>query len=116
MINTYEAYLNHPAGNTLNVEDALRLYNEMTDSVLKSKTGDKMEFWEDFLRNAAEYSSARTRWEFMSNSEKIENDENRTRKHDAMITSLNILSRIAEQEGLDVSWRKELGEDRKSVV
>lgn len=39
----------------------------------------------------------------------------RSMKHDAFITSLNVLARIAEKEGIDNSWRDDLGEDRKRI-
>ncbi len=115
MINTYEEYLKHPAGDILKMEDALRIYTEMTESITKCTLEDKMDFWKDFLKKAAEYAYIRNRWELMSNEEKMDEDEGRTLKHNGFITSVNVLSRIAEKEGVDNSWKEELGESRKRI-
>ena len=115
MINTYGDYLKDPAGHILTVEDALRIYSDMADCIAKCSLEDKMEFWDDFLKKAAEYTMIRNEWEHMSREEKIDEDSGRTLKHNSFITSVNILSRIAEQEGIDNTWRKDLGEERKRI-
>ena len=115
MINTYEAYLKHPAGNILTVEEALRIYEEMAKSIEQCRLEDKMDFWNDCLKKAAKYTKIRNDWEIMSREEKMDTDSSRTSAHDSVITAVNILSRIAEQEGVDNSWRKELGDNRKRV-
>ncbi|MCR4909555.1 MAG: hypothetical protein K5985_12060 [Lachnospiraceae bacterium] len=115
MINTYEAYLKHPAGNILTVEDALRIYGKLAKCIEQCTLEDKMEFWQDLLKRAAEYSRIRNGWETMSREEKMDADEGRTLSHDGVITALNVLSRIAEKEQVDNSWRSELGEERKRI-
>ncbi len=113
MINTYEDYLKQ--ANSLKIEDALKIYSEMTVCIGKCKLEDKKDFWDDFLKRAAEYTGIRNRWEFMSIEEKMDADLGRTLTHDGFITSVNILSRIAANEGIDNSWREELGEERKRI-
>ncbi len=113
MINTYEDYLKQPG--SLRFEDALKIYNEMTVCISKCKLEDKVDFWNDFLKRAAEYTGIRNRWEFMSREEKVDEDLGRTLTHDGFITSVNILSRIAAKEGVDNSWRDKLGEERKRI-
>lgn len=115
MINTYESYLKHPAGHILTMEDALRIYEKMAESVSKCQSDDKMDFWNDCLKRASDYTKIRNDWERMSREEKMDTDSLRTATHDGFITSLNILSRIAAQEGVDHSWREELGEERKRI-
>lgn len=115
MVNTYEAYLNHPSGNVLTLEDAQAIYSKMTDGIQKCQLEDKYEFWNDFLKGAAEYTYIRNKWEFMSREEKYEADHGRTMTHDGFITSVNVLSRIMGKEGVDNSWHDELGEDRKKI-
>lgn len=115
MIRTYEAYLNHPAGNTLTIEDAMKIYQEMAESIMKCTLEDKMDFWDDCLRKASEYAYARNMWEHMDREEKMEKDPGRSLKHDAFITSINILARIAEKEGIENSWRQELGNERMRI-
>ena len=85
MINTYEAYLKQP--DALKMEDALRIYTEMTECISKCSAEDKMEFWNEFLMNAAEYTNIRNRWETMSLEEKIEQDKSRSLCHEGFMTS-----------------------------
>ncbi len=115
MINTYEKYLKHPAGNVLTVEEALKIYDELVESFEKCQLEDKMDFWNDFLKQAAEYAYVRNMWEHMDREEKIATDQSRTLKHDGFITSVNVLARIALKEGFDNSWRERLGEERKRI-
>ena len=115
LINTYETYLEHPAGNILKTEDAARIYKAMAECIEKCTLEDKMDFWNDCMKSAMEYNYIRNAWEFMSREEKMDADSGRTMKHDGFIISLNVLSRIAEQENVDNSWRKELGDNRKRI-
>ena len=115
MINTYELYLKHPAGHVLTIEDAIKIYEKMAASIDQCTLEDKMEFWNDCLQKAASYTKIRNDWEVMSREDRIDADMGRTLRHDGFITSLKILSRIAEQEGIDNSWRDELGEERKRI-
>ncbi len=115
MINTYENYLKNSIPSTLEMEEALRIYTKMTECIEKCTLEDKMDFWNDFLRRAAEYTNVRNKWELMSQSERMEADAGRTLTHDGFITSVNVISRIAAKEGVDHSWREELGEDRKRI-
>ena len=113
MINTYENYLKQPKA--LKMEDALRIYSEMAVCINRCTLEDKMDFWNDFIKSAFEYTHIRNKWELMSREEKMDADPGRTMTHDTFITSLNVLSRIAAKEGVDNSWREELGEERKRI-
>lgn len=113
MINTYDDYLEQP-GN-LKIEEALKIYTEMVDCISKCRLEDRMDFWKDFLERAAEYTNIRNRWEFMSHEEKMDADSGRTLAHNGFITSVNVISRIASGDGVDNSWREELGDDRKRI-
>ncbi len=115
MIHTYEAYLNHPAGNVLIVEDALKIYKEMAESIGKCQMEDKLDFWNDFVKKAAEYAYVRGMWEYMDREKRTETDISRSLKHEGLITSINVLARIAGNEGIDNSWREELGGERKRI-
>lgn len=115
MINTYEGYLNHPAGNILTIDDALKMYTALGESIAKCSTEDKMEFYDDFIKRASKYSTYRCEWKYMSREDKLTEDKYRTSSHDAFIDSLNLLSRLAVAEGIDNSWREELGDERKRI-
>ncbi|MCR4792792.1 MAG: hypothetical protein K5871_08575 [Lachnospiraceae bacterium] len=115
MTDTYEKYLEHPAGHILAVEDAMKIYKEMAECIDKCTMPEKMRFWNDCIKRAAEYAKIRNDWELMTAEEKMAADEGRSLVHDGFIMSVNVLSRIAEKEGVDASWRSELGEDRKRI-
>ncbi len=115
MIHTYEKYLKHPTGNSLKIEDALQIYEEMAASFEKCRLEDKMDFWNECLKKAAEYTKIRNDWEFMSREEKADDDGRRSLVHNSFITSINVLSRIAGNEGIDNTWREKLGDDRKKI-
>ncbi len=115
MINTYEEYLKHPAGHILTIEEALQIYSKMCTSLAQCSMEDKMDFWNDCLKLAAEYTKIRNDWEMMSREERMDADKGRTLTHDSFITSLNVLSRIAAKEEIDNSWREELGDERKRI-
>ncbi|MCR5739998.1 MAG: hypothetical protein K6G43_09275 [Lachnospiraceae bacterium] len=114
-MNTYKAYLAHPAGNILTMEDALDIYDKMTDCISKITMEDKLEYWNECLKKALDYTERRCKWEFMSREEKIAADQGRTMCHNGFIDSLNLLSRIADKEGIDNSWRQKLGDERKRI-
>ena len=114
-MNTYEGYLKNSAGSTLKIDDAMEIYQDLVESVGKCKLEDKMDFWNEFLQAALNYTTIRCKWETMSNAEEMEADRGRSLTHDGFITSVNILSRIAEQEGVDNSWREMLGDERKRI-
>ncbi|MBP5744982.1 MAG: hypothetical protein J6W58_01615, partial [Lachnospiraceae bacterium] len=54
-------------------------------------------------------------WEFMDYQERIDADPSRTRMHDTVIDSIEILARLANKEGMDISWRDDLGNERKRL-
>lgn len=114
-MNTYESYLNHPAGNILTMEDALEIYTALNESILKCPVEDKTEFYDDFIKKALKYASYRSGWEYMGREERQAEDKYRSSCHDAFIVSVNLLSRLAAAEGGDSSWRAQLGEDRKRI-
>jgi hypothetical protein len=35
--------------------------------------------------------------------------------HDTVIDSIEILARLANKEGMDISWREDLGDERKRI-
>lgn len=109
----YSEYLNVWKGRTISIDKLLEIYDEMILNINKSKTEDILDFVKDMVDKANKYTSVRCKWEFMSNKERLEEDSMRTALHNSFITSINIISRILESEGLDISWREKLGDDRK---
>jgi len=64
------------------------------------------------FRSAVRYAHIRAEWHFMTAEEKLEEDEERTRAHNAFIDKCNILSRNQQTVGEDGAWRQLIGNDR----
>ena len=115
---TYEEYLDSSKVDTLTIEEAMDIYSGMVKSMRVSTldAGDKTEFWEDFVNSAIKYTSKRCKWEIMSREARIEEDDGRTKAHDALISATDILARnLGGKHGADVSWRTSLGDERKRI-
>ncbi len=69
----------------------------------------------ELFRKAADYARIRVDWQFSSPEDRLKMDENRRRLHDAFIEACDSMSRVMETEGEDISWRSELGADRKEI-
>ncbi|WP_029201616.1 hypothetical protein [Oribacterium sp. NK2B42] len=80
-INTYEAYLNHEAGNIITIEECMQIYKELVESITLCSLEDKDEFWNEFINRAARYTYIRNQWEIMSTEEKMAADDGRTQAH-----------------------------------
>ena len=69
----------------------------------------------EFFKYCAEYAQVRTQWSFLTKEERLERNQSRTLKHNALISSANALSRNMVQNEEDASWRAELGTDRRRI-
>ncbi len=65
--------------------------------------------------SAVRYARIRADWRLSTLDERKRVDSSRTIAHNAFIDACNILSRNMAKAGEDVSWRVELGEDRKNI-
>lgn len=115
IMNTYESYLKHEAGNIITIEECMEIYSQLVESISLCKLEDKDEFWNEFIDRAARYTYIRNQWETMSTEEKMAADDGRTQAHNVVITALNTLARIVEREGGDASWWLKLGDHRKRI-
>ena len=70
---------------------------------------------DSFYILAIRYVAVRAQWNFMSVEDKIETNDERTRLHNMLIDSLNILSRNMLKAGETVEWRIALGDNRKVI-
>ena len=115
IMDTYESYLKHEAGNIITIEECMEIYSQLVESISLCKLEDKDEFWNEFIDRAARYTYIRNQWETMSTEEKMAADDGRTQAHNVVITALNTLARIVEREGGDASWWLKLGDHRKRI-
>lgn len=69
----------------------------------------------DFYKKAVQYAVLRAQWQVSSREQRLDLDLLRTTAHNAFIDACNILSRNMAASGKDISWRGELGYDRKVI-
>lgn len=69
----------------------------------------------EFFRRAADYAQMRVAWQLATPEERVSLNERRTASHNAFIEACDMMSRSMREEGEDVSWRDELGSDRKEI-
>lgn len=92
----------------MNWETATKIAYEIGKSRLAEK---RMELF----RKAAEYAQMRVEWQLSVLEERLGMDERRKAVHDAFIEACDGMSRDMVAEGEDVSWKTELGDDRKEI-
>lgn len=92
----------------MHIETARMIYDAI-------KSTRMTELRDDLIQDAVRYARLRVDWQLATGDERKQIDEVRTRAHDAFISSCNILSRAMLKNGEDVSWREQLGPDRKEI-
>lgn len=88
---------------------------EHASRIYEAIEATKHELRFDLYRYAARYAGLRIEWHLTPHDARGELDVRRAAAHNAFIDSVNILSRNLSQAGHDISWRKEIGEERKVV-
>lgn len=69
----------------------------------------------NFFDLAIRYARIRADWRLADRNQRDRRNEERTRAHNAWIDACHILSRQMQSQGLDNSWREELGVDRLGI-
>lgn len=90
----------------------IELFEKIFSVLQKSK---EQELVMDLISYAVRYAQKRVEWELSDLKSRVELDNSRTISHDAFIDSCNILARQMEKQSEDISWRKSLGNDRKTI-
>ena len=114
-MDTYESYLQHPAGSVLPFEEALQIYNDMAAGIERCRSEYKDEIVQEFLQKTGAYAAIRAEWGLWSREKRREEDAHRTMRHNLVIDSLNILCRLLNNEGIETPWREQLGDERKRI-
>lgn len=92
----------------LQYDTAQKLYVELKERAAQSSQTGFRDFFQMFLRNAADYAATRASWATMDQAARNEDDTPRRMKHDAFISMLNAISRNL---GVDI---EEIMHDRKT--
>jgi hypothetical protein len=90
--------------------EARTVYEEL--SSLSAVKGEPLHgIWRDLLECATRYAELRAQWALTPlGNERGELDRERSLAHDVFIGSCNAMSRTMVSQGLDVTWRKRLGD------
>jgi len=70
---------------------------------------------EYFVSSAIRYARLRVDWLMSEGEERLRLDEIRRSAHNALISALDSLSRNLGEDGENISWRGDLGSDRKAI-
>lgn len=111
MLSTYEDYQTMPGSLTLEV--MADLHKEILDEA--KLDADSADLFKNLITAAVKYSQSRAGWPLWDREKRIDEDFNRTSRHNQVIDSLNILARYLKSQGKPASWRDALGDDRKRI-
>lgn len=99
----------------LSYEEATKIYADIVNGLNMCTQEYKRELVEGMKLRAIRYANKRAEWECMTPEERRDADAGRTSSHNAFIDQMNIIKRMLDTEGIDTSWREELGDDRKRI-
>lgn len=69
----------------------------------------------EFFRAAADYARLRAEWQLATPDGRATMNSIRTVAHDRFISTCDMMAQVMGEEGEDVSWRADLGYDRKEI-
>ncbi len=85
-----------------------QILSQLKSSILQGLS-DKL------IHSAIRYARIRVDWMLLPLEQRIELAEERTIAHNAFISSCDILARNMVKQGEEISWRKQIGSDRKEI-
>lgn len=91
-------------------EEAFSVYSQIIAGINEDDE-DERYLLDNLKKRAVRYSGFREEWYLMEQSERIEQDADRTSAHEAFISAVDMVSRY--QKGN--TWRNHLTEDRKRI-
>jgi hypothetical protein len=94
-------------------DEARRIFQQLQDTIRDD--AELLELANDLITRAVRYARVRTDWQLADCDRRQEIDGSRTAAHNVLIDACNILSRAMSERGKDISWRAQLGQDRKSI-
>ena len=91
-------------------EEAFSIYEQIVAEINEDDE-DERYLLDNLKKRAIRYSGFREEWYLMEQSERMEQDSDRTSAHDAFISAVNMIARY--QKGN--SWRAQMTDDRKRI-
>jgi hypothetical protein len=92
-------------------ERACQVFQQVEEARFEDPHGLRAEL----IHRAVRYARLRADWQISASETRFGMDAERIAAHNALIDACNVLSRQMKRQGLDISWRDQLGEDRKEV-
>ena len=89
--------------------------NRIHRSIKDAQFDDPHGLREDFYQRATRYARIRVDWLRSDRETRNKMDAERTAAHNTFIDACDILSRQMNLRVLDISWRADLGENRKEI-
>lgn len=107
-IYTYEDYRQEPG--ILTLKEMGQMHEEMRKDIGRDE--EAMGMYKALLLAAERYVEKRNEWEFLSMSEKMEKDSERTAAHDVLLSKMTLLGRYLRSEGKEAGWFGTLGDEK----
>lgn len=98
----------------MDYEESMKLFDLIRQAGNNSDE-DWKKLYNDFLEQAVNYATARTRFYFVTPKEIGEANNRRTELHDSFITSIHTLVHHAKSNGYDALWATILERDRRDL-
>jgi len=98
----------------LDPTNAEYIYNSIVESPLKNDPEYK-DLWDNIIDAAIKYATIRASWYSWNREKRSDEDENRSSKHNAFISRINIFVRYAKEKGDVCLWKDVLGDERKRI-
>ncbi len=106
---SYQDYLDKFADH-MDISEANDIYEKLYDQ-LDFQDEDIAEFYETLVERAGAYAGMRLRWSVMETGERLAEDDERTRLHNAYLNALSMMRTVLDKKGKSVEWYSMLGED-----
>lgn len=92
----------------MNLQEVTKIYESFQSSKCQALV-------KSTLKYAIRYTNLRVEWWLLDTQGRIEIDDERTRAHNAFISTCNALARNMNLQNEDTAWRNKLGNDRKVI-
>lgn len=101
---TIQDYFNQPQA--LSFQEAETIHRQMVSQIDDSRSE---ELYRQCLQAGKDYIAVRCQWAFQTKDQRKQVNDTRTKKHNAVIRSLDALAQYNRQQGKETEWRKALG-------
>ncbi len=105
MVTTYKEYLGKDS--VLTFEDMTRLHEAMLQELQGDPEAEAL--YDRLVRAGTLYVETRAGWKLMAKDVRRERNDERTARHNSVITGLDMLADYLKEKGASTDWRDEIG-------